>query len=67
MTDTQNRQHDTALRHGIYNASTDSLRTELASVISKSAAILIALELQRRGDSYNWPFKQARRWAYNRA
>jgi len=59
---------DTALRHRIYNATTDGLRTELGSgLVSKDVAILIAWELKRRGEGYRWPFKRARQRTWNRA
>lgn len=59
--------HDTALRHRIYNAATDALRVELATPPMKDTAILIAWELQRRGEGYKWPFKRAVQRAWNRA
>ena len=58
---------DTALRHRIYNATSDALRDELASPIGKGVAMLIAWELQRRGEGYKWPLKRARQRAWNRA
>lgn len=58
---------DTALRHRIYEAATDDLRTELAGIVTKGVAMLIAWELQRRGEGYRWPFKQVRQRSWNRA
>jgi hypothetical protein len=59
--------HNPALRHRIYNATTEALRAELATPPVKDTAILIAWELQRRGEGYKWPFSRARQHSWNRA